>query len=104
MPLIAIIAINTWISEIIAGSRVKSGSILWGVGLWTTKSTQSDGMSIRGNTSTRSFTCAMTRPLLNAVASAMTGVSSVFGPVYKLPSRSADCAATSATSGVRSMK
>ena len=34
---------------------------------------------------TISLTCAITMPLRNAVASTMAGVSSVFGPVYRLP-------------------
>ena len=81
MPLMAIIAMSVWISEIFAGSRVKSGSITCGAGLCTTNETQSPGISTRGSASMISFTCAMTIPALNAVASTMTGVSSVFGPV-----------------------
>ncbi len=107
MPLIAIIAISTWISLICAGSRVNSGSIRFGRGARTTKSTQSPGMSTRGSArpaSTISLTCAITMPPENAVASTIAGVSSVFGPVNRLPSASAACAATSDTCGVRSMK
>ncbi len=81
MPLMAIIAISTWISEICAGSRVNSGSIRFGLGAQMTKSTQLPGMSTRGSLSTISLTWAMTMPLLNAVASTIAGVSSVFGPV-----------------------
>ncbi len=81
MPLIAIMAMSTWISEICAGSRVNSGSMKFGRGARTTKSTQSPGMSTLGTASTHSFTCAITIPLLKAVASTMAGVSSVLGPV-----------------------
>ncbi len=49
MPLIAIIAISTWISLICAGSRVNSGSMKLGRGAFTTKLTQSAGMSMRGS-------------------------------------------------------
>ena len=79
MPLMAIMAISTWISLICAGSRVNSGSMRLGRGACTTKSTQSAGTSMRGSTSTTSLTCAMTRPPENAVASTMAGVSSVVG-------------------------
>ena len=41
-------------------------------------------------------------PSLNAVGSTSAGVSSVLGPVYTLPSRSATKPATSATLGIRS--
>ena len=59
---------------------------------------------MRGKTAMIWFTWAMTMPFLNAVASTMVGVSSVFGPVYKLPCLSAACAATKATLGVKSIK
>ena len=59
-------------------------------------------MSTRGSSSTISFTCTITMPCRNAAASTMVGVSSVFGPVYRLPSRSAFSAHTRATFGVRS--
>ena len=49
-------------------------------------------MSTRGSLSTISLTCTTTTPSWKAVASTMVGVSSVFGPVYRLPSRS-DCSA-----------
>ncbi|EWS55852.1 hypothetical protein X551_01299 [Methylibium sp. T29] len=85
MPLIAIMAISTWISLICAGSRVKSGSMKLGCGAFTTKLTQSAGTSTRGSVvvlpSTSSLTCAITMPPENAVASTMAGVSSVLGPV-----------------------
>ena len=83
MPLMAIIAISTWISLICAGSRVNSGSMKLGRGACTTKPTQSAGMSTRGSapSATSSLTWAMTMPPENAVASTMAGVSSVFGPV-----------------------
>jgi hypothetical protein len=80
MPLMAIIAISTWISEICAGSRVNSGSMWFGFGACT-KLTQSAGTSTRGRVSTISLTWAMTMPPPKAVASTITGVSSVFGPV-----------------------
>jgi hypothetical protein len=85
MPLMAIIAISTWISLIWAGSRVNSGSMKFGRGAFTTKSTQPAGMSMRGSAvvlpSTSSLTWAITMPPENAVASTIAGVSSVFGPV-----------------------
>jgi len=66
---------------IFAGSRVNSGSSLYGRGLTTIASTQSPGMSTRGRVSTIRLTWTMTMPSWKAVASAMVGVSSVFGPV-----------------------
>ena len=62
-------------------------------------------MSTRGRSrgsSTIRLTWTMTMPSLNAVGSTSAGVSSVLGPVYTLPSRSATKPATSATLGIRS--
>ncbi len=85
MPLMAIMAIRIWTSLICAGSRVNSGSMKLGRGAFTTKLTQSAGMSMRGSVvvlpSTISLTCAITMPPEKAVASTMAGVSSVLGPV-----------------------
>jgi hypothetical protein len=83
---------------------VNSGSIAYGLSATTTKSIHDPGISTRGNLSCNEFTCAMTMPSRKAVASAITGDSSVFAPVYKLPSASAESAAMSAMSGVRSTK
>lgn len=57
---------------------------------------------MRGTVSKILLTWAITIPFLYAVASTMVGVSSVFGPVYKLPFLSALTAAISETLGVRS--
>ena len=90
------------ISLISLGSRVKRGSTWNGLSAATTTSTQDAGISTRGSSSTISLTCTTTTPSWKAVASTMVGVSSVFGPVYRLPWRSACSAKTSATSGIRS--
>ena len=73
-------AFNILSSLIFAGSRVKSGFSMYGVGLSITKSTQSAGISTRDTLSTSLFTCTMTIPWLNFVASAIAGVSSVEQP------------------------
>src|SRR5271170_6366252 len=50
----------------------------------------------------RRNTCTRTIASWNAAASTITGVSSVLGPVYRLPSRSACSAQTNTTFGARS--
>ena len=75
-------------SVIWRGSRVNSGSIAYGRSATTTKSTHEPGISTRGSLHVEiALTCAMTMPWRNAAASTIGGVSSVFAPVYRLPSR-----------------
>ena len=58
-----------------------NGSTANGRSACTTTSTQEPGISTRGSSSTISLTWTITMPCRNAAASAMVGVSSVFGPV-----------------------
>ena len=102
MPRITIIPISICSSLMWRGSRVKSGSTTKGRSATTTKSIHDPGMSTRGSSSASSFTCAITIPWRKAAASTRVGVSSVFGPVYRLPLASAFSAQTSAICGVRS--
>ena len=88
-----------------ARQRARSGSRKNGRSACTTRSTQSPGISTRGSSPgpTISSACTTTMPSWKAAASAMIGVSSVFGPVYRLPCSSAADAHSSATSGRRSI-
>ena len=70
---------------------MNSGSRKNGRSACTTRSTQSPGMSTRGSAPGRTISsaCTITTPSWKAAASAIVGVSSVFGPVYRLPCWSA---------------
>jgi len=85
-------AISTCTGLITRGSRVNSGSMKNGLSDCTTKSIHEPGTSTRGRSLTSStiwLTWAMTMPSRKAADSTKVGVSSVLGPVYRLPWRSA---------------
>ena len=82
MPLMAIIAIRIWISRNLRRVAGEKRLDIMRLGALDDEIDPiARNVHARQLCSTISLTCAMTMPLLKAVASTITGVSSVLGPV-----------------------